>query len=458
MDTAVRNATKTLASYALDLDPKKIPADVLRQAKVVLFDTVAILLAASVRPAMRTALRTFPSNGGACTIAGHGGGASPEIAAFINGIGGHDTELDDSHSPSRTHAAAVIVPAALAAAGVNRTCSGAELLAALIAAYDVQARVSKAMGVQSQFDRGFHPSAVCGAIGAAVCAGRILGLAPAAMQFAIGLAASQSSGLMTFEDDESHMLKSFHTGVAARNGVTAALLAAQGYEASPDALSGPHNMLVAFGGDTTDYAILTAELGTRFEICGTSIKRHACCGQTHSSVDTLLRLVAEHAIDWRAIERIDVELAHKALPIVDANPLWTHNIQYILAVAAQQGHIAMKHFSPEWTGRADLAALAAKVFVKGNDRLQQRFPVKKAAIVTIKTAQGSYSGELDSPIGNPSAPLAPDDLRAKFMSLATVVLDQAAADLLWSRLSAIEQAPDLDGVIALMGTTPKNNL
>lgn len=455
MDTAVRNATKELTSYALDLDIKTVPVEVVQQSKVVLFDTVAILVAASVRPAMRIALRTFPATGGACTIVGHGAGAAPEIAAFINGIGGHDTELDDSHSPSRTHAAAVIVPTALAAAELNQKCTGAQLLAALIAAYDVQARVSKAMGVQSQFDRGFHPSAVCGAIGAAVCAGRILNLTPAALQFAIGLAASQSSGLMTFEDDESHMLKSFHTGVAARNGMTAALLAAQGYEASPDALSGPHNMLVAFGGSTTNYALLTEELGTRFEICGTSIKRHACCGQTHSSVDTLLRLVKEHAIEWREIERIDVELAHKAVPIVDRNPLWTHNIQYILAVAAQQGHIAMKHFSPEWTGRADLTALAAKVNVQGNDRLQQRFPVKKAAIVVIKTTRGTFSGELDSPIGNPSAPLTPADLHSKFMSLATVVLDETLAATLWDRLAAIEHAPGMDAVTTILGTRPR---
>ena len=90
MDTAVRNATKTLTSYALDLNLNKVPAEVVQQAKVVFFDTVAILLAASVRRAMQVALRTFPSSGnGPCTIVGNGTGASPEIAAFINGITNH---------------------------------------------------------------------------------------------------------------------------------------------------------------------------------------------------------------------------------------------------------------------------------------------------------------------------------------------------------------------------------
>ena len=159
---------------------------------------------------------------------------------------------------------------------------------------------------------------------------------------------------------------------------------------------------------------------------------------------------------WSRNTPSNVELAHKAVHIVDGNPLWTHNIQYILAVAAHEGHIAMKHFSSEWTGRPDIAELAAKVHVRGNDRLQQRFPVKKAAIVTVKTARGTYTGELDSPIGNPTAPLAPADLRAKFMSLATVVLDQPSAETLWARLVSIEQAANLEGVTELLATKPKS--
>ncbi len=456
-DMLIPNATKTLATYAAGLDVRKLPGEVVQQAKIIFFDTVAILLASSTRSAVNTALRAMPPSGkGQCTVVGHGTGASPDLAAFINGIGGHDIELDDSHSPSRTHAAAVIVPAALAAAEVNKHCSGADLLAGIIAAYDVQARVSKAMGVQSQFDHGFHPTAVCGNIGAAVCAGRILGLSPEIMAFSIGLATSQSCGLTTFEDDESHMLKSFHTGVAARNGMTAALLAAHGYKSSPDALTGPHNVLAPFGGDAVDFARLTEELGERFEICGTSIKRHACCGQTHSAVDSLLALMQEHALSFKQIERIDVELAHKALPIVDANPLWTHNIQYVLALAAHQGYIGVQHFSPEWTGRREIAELARKVHAKGNDRLQRRFPVKKAAIVTITACGSTYTRELDSPIGNPTAPLTPADLRAKFMSLATEVLKPRDAEMLWSTLSSIDTAPNLDGVFPLLCQKPQS--
>jgi 2-methylcitrate dehydratase PrpD len=95
------------------------------------------------------------------------------------------------------------------------------------------------------------------------------------------------------------------------------------------------------------------------------------------------------------------------------------------------------------------------VHVKGSDRLQQRFPVKKAAVVTITTANDKFAGELDSPVGNPAAPLAPADLRAKFMSLATAVLDTAGAEALWTALTSIEQARDLSGVLALLSRKPQ---
>jgi 2-methylcitrate dehydratase PrpD len=196
-------------------------------------------------------------------------------------------------------------------------------------------------------------------------------------------------------------------------------------------------------------------LNQRFEVCGTSIKRHACCGQTHSAVDSLLDLIKEHGIDWKQIDRIAVELAHKALPIIDNNPLWTHNIQYVMALAAHEGYVGVQHFSPQWTENRDIANLATKVTVKGNDRLQLRFPVKKASIVAISAAGRTFTRELDSPIGNPEAPLAAADLRAKFMGLAQEVLSEPDAESLWNMLSTVDKAPSIEGVLALAGKSPR---
>jgi 2-methylcitrate dehydratase PrpD len=450
----VVDGTTTLAEYAAGLDLAKVPDEVVRQARIVLADTVGVLLSASTRNAVHTALRALPLASGPCTVIGHGRGAAPESAAFINGIGGHDIELDDSHSPSRTHPAAVIIPAALAAAELDGPVSYGDLLAGIIVAYDLEGRISKAMGPSAQYDHGFHPSAVCGVFGSAVAAARILGLGVDQLRSAIGLAASQSSGLLTYADDPFHMAKSFQTGVAARNGVTAALFAARGYKAAPDVLTGRRSVLGPFSGDAVDTTQLVAELDSRFEIRGTSLKRHACCGLTHSSVDAVLELMEDPRVTFDAIQQIEVQLPVKAVPRVDGNRLWSHNIQYIVALAAHEGRVVLEHFTEEWTRHPEISRLAGKVTVLGSDELQRRFPERKGAIVTITTPAGKLARKVDAPRGSPGQPLTERELNHKYAHLAGAVLSEETAASLWDELTHGPLDEPIPNLFTALASTP----
>lgn len=441
--TTSTDATGVLAEHVLGLSRTTIPADVLRHAAVVLADTVGVLLAASREDAVQAAVATYPLGSGGCTVVGVGHGASADHAALINGIGGHDIELDDVHTSSRTHPACVIIPAALAAAELRGQCSGADVLAAIVGGFDVEVRVSKAMGVQPPVDRGFHLSGVAGAIGAAAAAGRLLDLSTSEMRSAIALGAAQSSGLLTFEEDPSHMLKSFNTGAAARSGVCAAQLAAHGYRGSPDVLAGRHNVLTPYGTDDPDYSQLTDALGDRFEISFTSLKRHACCSQTHAAIDVLLALQVEHGFTWKDIERIDVQLAYDALAMIDNNTLWTHNIQYVMAAAARFGWIGREHFSDKWTSDPEIAALARRVTLRGSDELQGRFPALQGAIVHVVIRDGGdHMVAKRAPIGTPEEPMSGAALQDKFMGLARTVVDGSGAQALWEQLRAFEDLVD----------------
>jgi 2-methylcitrate dehydratase PrpD len=431
---SIVDATGVLASYAAALEPSRLPAGVLAQARLVLADTVGVLLAASTQHSVRTAVRALPPDGATCTVVGHGRGVRPEVAAFINGIGGHDIELDDSHSPSRTHPAAVIVPAALAAAESTPDCTIDDLLAGVIAGYEVQSRVSKAIGRNEQYARGFHPSAVCGAIGAAVTAGRVLRLPTDLMRACMALAAGQAAGLLSYHDDPSHMAKSFQTGVAARNGVTAALFARAGYQAAPDVLTGRHDMLHPFGGDAADPTQLLHELGTDYQIQQTSLKLHACCALTHPALDALLGLRAEHGLAPDRITEITAWLAHDSAPRVDGHPLWTHNIQYLLAVAAIDGVIRLEHLSHTWTERRDVRELAGRISVAGADRWQREFPARPGATVAVHTADGELRSSRSVPRGHPEHPLSDADQVAKFADLVEPVLGETESGRLWRRL------------------------
>lgn len=446
MTASIRDATGTLAEHVVKLDTAALDADVLQQAKAVLADTTAVLYSASRELAVRIALRAFPLADGPCTVVGHGSGADAMQSAFINGVGGHDIELDDVHTSSRTHPACVIIPAALAAAEFANA-SGSDLLAGIVAGYDVEARLSKAMGVQQQFDRGFHPSGVCGSIGAAAAAGRILGLSTDQMRTCIALGAAQSSGLLTFEEDPTHMLKSFNTGAAARNGVCAALLAGDGFRAAPDVLTGRHTVLTPYSRPELEPAQLVDALRERHDISRTSIKRHACCSQTHAAIDALLVLQAKHRIAAADISSIDVQLAHGAVAMIDANPLWTHNIQYVMAVAAHEGRIGREHFAADWTTSSVVLDLAGRVNLSGNDDLQSRFPGCQGAIVSVSSGNSTHTLQRDIPAGSPELPLSDEELKGKFDALTAAVLSPESMSMLWSSIGNIEHVDTVRGLL-----------
>ena len=428
--------TASLAEYVLDADFDVFPEPVKRQGRLVLADTIGVLLAASRERAVRTALSATPDyRGGKCTIVGHCSGTDAARAAFVNGIGGHDIELDDTHTSGRNHAAAVLVPAALAAGEEAGHCTGRDLLGAIIAGYDLQIRISKAIGPQRQVDRGFHPTAVCGTFGAAAVAAKLLGLTAAQLQSALALAASRSSGLLTYEDDSSHMVKSFHTGVAAQGGVQAALLARAGFLGAPDVLAGRFNVLEPFGGTSVGVDQLLDGLGERYEICHTSLKRHACCNQTHAALDLLLTMRAQHGFECADIQSVDIKLAHDAVPIIDNNPLWTHNIQFIVAVAVREGFVGPEHFTEKYTTDDELLTLARRVTVRGDDELQSRYSALKGAVLEVATSSGIFTAECRAPIGSPAAPLAEAELQGKFARLASTVLDECEIEHLWATVA-----------------------
>jgi 2-methylcitrate dehydratase PrpD len=447
----VTEPTSALARYTVDLDLASLPQPVVRQARVVLADTLALMLAGSAERVVETALDALPLEAGPCTVVGHGKGAPAEIAAFINSLSATALDLDDTHSPSLTHPASVIVPAVLAASECAGNVSGAKVLAAIVAAYDVQVRLSRALGPQAQFDRGFHPASITGSVGAAVGAGRILSLSAEQMRRCIGLAASQSAGVLTFRGDATNMHKGFQVGAASRSGVFSALLAQHGFLAAADVLGGRFNMLAAFGGHAAHPDELVADLGSRYEILGTSIKRHPSCGRSHAPIDALLMLRSENRIVPDDIRTITVEVAHSAVVTIDMRPQLTHNIQFLMATVAIDGTLERRHFVSAWSDRPDVHALMEKVVVIGNDALEAMFPDDKGATVTVETSAGTYRRGLDGPRGSPDQPLNERELQQKFLSLATERLDSGRARSLWDVLQGAEAVTSTGRLIADLG-------
>jgi 2-methylcitrate dehydratase PrpD len=200
--------------------------------------------------------------------------------------------------------------------------------------------------------------------------------------------------------------------------------------------------LKSFGRPAPDFNQLTDALGERYDICETSIKRHACGGQTHAALDALLAIMEYHGLVAADIESIDAQLAHDALKIVDDKPLLIANVQFVLALGAHVGLIKREHFTPRWTEDADIWRLKERVTVRDNDELSARFPAMKGAIVTVKAKGETFVHSFQTPPGSPLRPLSVSEIKGKFVGLATTVLSDDVAEELWSLLEGFEKLSD----------------
>ena len=242
-------ATQTLTEYVCGLDFSSLPASVVAQTKIVVLDTLASVLAASA-PGFTASqvIQGFAQEAGGApqaSVAGLRDKVPAVNAAFANGLMADNVEMDDSHPRTGAHIAAVVIPAALAVAEWKQQ-GGRKLIEAIVAAYDVESRAILAAKPSAMYARGFHPSAVFGAFGATTAAAKVLSLDAVPTRNALGLAGSFASGLMAWETDPTQMPKSLQLGLAARNGVTAALLAQAGYSGPPAIFEGRYNVIEAF--------------------------------------------------------------------------------------------------------------------------------------------------------------------------------------------------------------------
>ncbi|HXK28352.1 MAG TPA: MmgE/PrpD family protein, partial [Candidatus Binatia bacterium] len=256
------NATQRLARYALDLNYRQIPTAVIDRAKACILDTLAVSLYGSTRAWSRTVSEFVRDTGvtGHSTVLGESWKAQAAQATLANGVMAHAFELDNVRQPGAgVHPGATAFLPAFAMAE-EKKADGKALLTAFVAACEVMSRIGVAAG-NSLEKRGFHAPGLTGTFGAAVAAGRLLGLNEREMVNALGIAGSYSGGLIEFSRcQEGAMIKRLHLGKAAEGGVTAALLASRGFAGPESILEGKFGFCRTFS-DSPKLSYLTHRLG-----------------------------------------------------------------------------------------------------------------------------------------------------------------------------------------------------
>src|SRR5437667_9684600 len=248
----------TLAEFVASAIP---PVEGRHAAARALLDTIGVMLAGASESAAASVQQVVAqeSSGLQCSVLGTGLRTSATNAALANGTAAHAHDYDDMCFVSLAHPSAPLVAAALAVAELDGR-PGRGLLDAYVVGFELEARLGRAMNPR-HYQRGWHCTSTIGTIGAAAAAARLLDLDEAAAGHALAIAASEACGL---KENFGTMVKPLHAGLAARNGVLAALLGRAGMTAAAGALIGPQGFVKAMDGERAPSVDeLCAELGTR---------------------------------------------------------------------------------------------------------------------------------------------------------------------------------------------------
>ena len=456
--------TRRVAEFAATIDGALLDPDVIERTRMLLMDQVGIAIRgrndAGLSTPMAAALRRLGLGSGNASVIGDAASYSPPAAALFNGNLGHSLDFDDTHASGSIHPSAPIVPAALAAAemvGAN----GATVIAAVVAGYEVQIRLSLALDPSAHYRQGFHPTATCGVFGAAAAAGRVLGLDPSQMEDAFGLCGSLAAGSMQFLADGAWN-KPFHTGYAAMNGLIAASMAREGFRGAREAIEGKAGFLHAYAPHANP-DLAAADLGERWETLRIAIKPYPSCRYSHAPVDALIALREEHDIDWRDVESVEIGVARTGWNLIgDPQDVKQHPSSYVdgqfsmpfcAAVALRDGTLTWDSYDAH-IGDAHTLALCRRVHTVVDDRAEADFPGFMSGLARIRTRRGQYERYVKTPRGEPENFLSREDLKAKFDALVAPYMGANRRDALAGALLCIDQAGEAGEILRM--TRPIN--
>ena len=240
--------TPLLSAFTAGITLGGLPLEVVQRARFLVLDLVGNIVRArhdaESTPSLLAAARALGLEGGRCFVFGDTARYTPPGAALLNGALAHSLDFDDTHAAGTLHPGAPVIPAAIAA-GEMAGASGADVLAGIIAGYEVTCRLAVALPAGAHYARGYHPTATCGVFGAAAAAARVFGLDAGGVESALGIALSQSAGSLQFLVNGA-WTKRFQVGWAAQAGLVAATLAREGFKGATDSLSGRHGFLSTY--------------------------------------------------------------------------------------------------------------------------------------------------------------------------------------------------------------------
>jgi 2-methylcitrate dehydratase PrpD len=439
--------SRKLAEFAASLRYEALPADVVSSVRERLLDTVGLCLGATPIETSAMALRVARSWGGPAdaTVIGAADRLPAPAAGFVNGVLAHSLDFDDTHLPSVLHPSASIVPGVIAVAETEGA-SLAETIAAAAAGYEVCVRTGMAaydasLGNSVFFERGWHATSICGTLGVAVAAAKLMGLDAAGIGHALGIAVSMSSGIIE-GNRAGGSVKRLHCGWAAHAGIVAAQCAREGVTGPPTAFEGRFAFYAAFCGGIAAPEEIDRGLGEVWCIPGIFYKPYPANHFTHTGIDAALALRTRVKPEEVASVRLGVAAPtvrtigeprdQKIRPQSGYHGQFSGPFAFAAAFLGGGGlGVSLEDFSDENARDERYLSLAAKVDIVADPECDAIFPNQFPTVARITTTRGEvFEERVMSNRGGPSRPLSRDELLVKFSGNARRALpERSVADL-----------------------------
>ncbi|MBJ3778546.1 MmgE/PrpD family protein [Acuticoccus sp. 2012] len=447
-----RTATETLAEWGAQTPGDWTPA-CRHSAKRAFIDTVACMFAGAGEPVtQRTSAAVGRWGSGPARRVGGGGQAAP-WAALVNGTAAHALDYDDVLQPALAHISAGLVPAILALAEETGDVSGARCLDAYVVGIEIAARLGEALNI-SHYSRGWHTTLSIGAPAVAAACARLIGLDAGQTAHALALSTSMAGGS---KRQFGSMAKPLHAGLAAKNGLVAASLAAAGVDAARDVFEGEWGLLgMTADPDAPGFAGLERRLEgpAALEQHGLWVKAYPACASGHRPIEAAIALHDRGVL----ADDVDTLTAHVS-PMAKANLRFVSpetpsqakfSLTFCVGAALIDGHANLATFQPERIGRPDIASLAERMRIEIDPALEDQAMDRgefDRCTVEVLLRDGTSATETSVvPAGFPGKPLSDAALRQKFLECTGRVLGASVQEELWGALETFDRA---DGPAAI---------
>lgn len=447
---AGQGLTRALADRAMALRLEDIPADIRMWARQCVLDYIGCAVAGSSDELVEILLAEMWEQGGKpnCTVIGHEELLPAASAAIVNGAASHALDFDDVNLAMPGHPSVAILPALLALAE-EQNATGAEILAAFVAGYELQCRIGRTIAPGHYDKLGFHATATVGSFGSAAACAHLLGLNADQFARALGIAGTQAAGL---KSQFGTMCKPLHAGKAAYNGLIAAKLAMRGFTSRTDLIECGQGFARTHSPDFNPERAFDDPPGGWW-IANNLFKYHASCYMTHAAIEAARKLREQHGINPDQVESINLRLEEACDRICNiAQPASGLEVKFSLRLTTAMGlagvdTAASESFTEATAADPLLVGLRDKVSFDFRTGIPQTFTE-----VELAMKDGSkLSATHDSGIPASDVTAQGRRLEAKFAALVDPVLGTEKTARLIADIGRFDELTDVHSLLAACG-------